>query len=81
VSYDLWREDIASLEAITQHDGARELVLHMAASAEAPLPGSAPALADEDLDPATREALADLASDRSFLLAVEDYVHRTARAH
>jgi hypothetical protein len=36
---------------------------------------------DEDLDEETKGSLSELARDSSFLLAVEDYVHRTQRLH
>ena len=36
---------------------------------------------DQDLDAETKGTLAELASDRSFLHAVEDYVHRTKALH
>ena len=36
---------------------------------------------DDDLDEETKGTLSELARDSSFLLAVEDYVHRTQRLH
>ena len=36
---------------------------------------------DQDLDQETKVTLAELASDSSFLHAVEDYVHRTTALH
>jgi hypothetical protein len=36
---------------------------------------------DEDLDDETKGTLEELAKDNSFLLAVEDYVHRTEQLH
>jgi hypothetical protein len=36
---------------------------------------------DRDLDTETKETLAELASDESFLHAVEDYVRRTRALH
>ena len=32
---------------------------------------------DDELDDRTKAAIAEIASDEQFLLAVEDYVHRT----
>ena len=36
---------------------------------------------DRELDDHTKETLAELACDGSFLHAVEDYVHRTRALH
>ena len=36
---------------------------------------------DDDLDDDTKGTLTELAQDRSFLLAVEDYLQRTQRFH
>jgi hypothetical protein len=46
------------------------------------LPGFLAQLAhDDDLDDATKGQLAELASDRAFLLAVEEYLRKTQRFH
>jgi hypothetical protein len=79
----LWLQDIESLEAISQDDDTRRLFLRMA---ELSRTGSlAPFLvelaADDDLDDHTKGTLAELAQDESFLLAVEDYCHRTRTLH
>jgi hypothetical protein len=78
-----WLEDIEALEAISQDDETRRLVLRMAAMArEGTLrPFIADLRHDEGLDTATRAALAEIASDEGFLCAVEDYVARTRRLH
>jgi hypothetical protein len=36
---------------------------------------------DDELDDATKGAITEIAGDASFLLAVEDYVHRTRLVH
>ena len=78
-----WHHDLESLEAISQDDLTRGVVLRMAALSQA---GSlAPflvELADDcELDDATKISLQEIASDPAFLLAVEDYVHRTEILH
>ncbi|MBV8079685.1 MAG: hypothetical protein JO186_04840 [Actinobacteria bacterium] len=80
---ELWLRDLESLEAITQDDGTRDLVLRMA---ELSKTGNlAPFLfeldCDQDLDAATKATFAELARDEVFLHAVEDYVHRTRDLH
>jgi hypothetical protein len=79
----LWLQDLESLEAISQDDGTRDLVLRMAH-----LSGTgnlAPFLVelhdDQDLDPATKATCTELANDAWFLHLVEDYVHRTRALH
>jgi hypothetical protein len=36
---------------------------------------------DDDLDDSTKGTIAEIANDRNFLLAVEDYVRRTRLVH
>jgi hypothetical protein len=36
---------------------------------------------DDELDDETKGTLRELAKDNSFLLVVEDYLHRTQRLH
>jgi hypothetical protein len=79
----LWLQDIESLEAISQNDDARQIFLRMAAMTQ---DGQLRSFLfelerDEDLDDATKGTLTELAQDRSFLLAVEDYLQRTQRIH
>jgi hypothetical protein len=79
----LWLQDLESLEAISQDDQTRDLVLRMA---ELSRTGNlAPFLheldCDRDLDAATKATFAELARDATFLNAVEDYVHRTRSFH
>jgi hypothetical protein len=75
--------NLESFEAIKQDDVTRDLVLRMSALSQAGKLG--PFLFevahDDDLDDATKGRLAELAHDESFLLAVEDYVRRTAIVH
>jgi len=79
----LWLQDIESLEAISQDADTRNLFLRMAhMSQEGRLKPFLRELEDDqDLDQETKVTLAELASDRQFLHAVEDYVHRTQALH
>ena len=78
-----WLQDLESLEAISQNADARRIFLRMAAmSHDGRLPNFIAELAsDEDLDDQTKGHLTELASDRTFLLAVEEYLRRTQRIH
>jgi hypothetical protein len=78
-----WLQDLESLEAISQNADARRIFLRMAAmSHDGRLPSFIAQLAsDEELDDVTKNHLAELANDRSFLLAVEEYLRRTHRIH
>lgn len=78
-----WLQDLESLEAISQDDLTRALFLKMASlSQENRLkPFLVELQDDEELDEGTKDLLAELAEDRTFLLAVEDYVHRTQIIH
>jgi hypothetical protein len=78
-----WHQNLEGFEAISQDDLMRDLVLRMSALSQS---GSlAPFLVelahDGDLDDATKITLQEIASDPAFLLAVEDYVHRTEILH
>ena len=79
----LWLQELESLEAISQDADARRIFLKMAAmSHEGRLPNFLDQLAhDRELDDVTKGQLTELASDRSFLLAVEEYLRRTQRFH
>ena len=79
----LWLQDLECLEEISQNDDARKIFLRMAALAHAGrLPNFLAELAhDDELDDTTKGQLAELASDRSFLLAVEEYLRKTQRVH
>ena len=78
-----WLQDLESLEAISQDDDARRIFLRMAALTQNGGLGSflSELARDQDLDDATKGTLTELASDTSFLLAVEDYLRRTQRIH
>jgi hypothetical protein len=81
--HGLWLQDIESLEAISQNHEARRIFLKMAALQQAGrLPNFLAELAsDDELDDATKGQLTELASDESFLLAVEEYLRKTQRIH
>jgi hypothetical protein len=76
-------ENLESFEAINQDDITRTVVLRMSALSQAGKLG--PFLVelahDSDLDDLTKGTLVEIATDPSFLLAVEDYLHRTEIAH
>ena len=80
---NLWLQDIESLEAITQDESTRRIFLRMAAMSQAGRLGQFlhELNADADLDADTKGTLTELASDSSFLLAVEDYMRKTHRFH
>jgi hypothetical protein len=80
---DAWLQDLESLEAISQDDGTRRIFLKMAAMSQA---GRVPTLLaeialDRELDDLTKLQLTELAQDRVFLLAVDEYTRRTQRLH
>ncbi len=79
----LWLHDLESLEAISQDDDTRRIFLRMAAmSHDGRLPGFLAELQrDDELDDQTKDHLTELANDRPFLLAVEDYLRRTSHFH
>jgi hypothetical protein len=79
----LWLQDLESLEAISQDDDAREIFLRMAAMSQT---GRTSTLVteiarDDDLDDEMKGTLTELARDRAFLLAVEEYLEQTRRIH
>jgi hypothetical protein len=78
-----WLQDLESLEAISQDDDARQIFLRMAALSQT---GRTNTLVteiarDDDLDDEMKGTLTELARDRSFLLAFEDYLEQTRRIH
>ena len=75
--------DLELLESISRHDETRDLFLRMASLARAGrlAPFLAELVRDEEIDPETGAAFAELATDDGFLAVVEDYVHRTRRLH
>jgi hypothetical protein len=78
-----WLEDIEAFEAISQDADTRRIVLRMSAlSRDGSLPTFLNELARErGLDDETKSQVFELASDRAFLLAVEEYLRRTDRVH
>jgi hypothetical protein len=79
----LWLQDLESLEAISQDDDARQIFLRMAAMSQTGRTSSlvTEIARDDDLDDEMKGTLTELARDRSFLLAVEDYLEQTRRIH
>jgi hypothetical protein len=79
----VWLQDIEAFERVSQDKVACRLVLRLAQlSREGRLaPFVSEVVRDPDFDQATREAIAELAEDEGFLLAVEDYLGRTAVQH
>ena len=78
-----WLQDLESLEAISQDDLTRALFLKMASLSQEDrlTPFLVELQHDDELDESTKGLLAEIAEDPTFLLAVEDYVHRTQVAH
>ncbi len=78
-----WLVDIESFERVSQDDDSRRLVLRLAQlSRERRLAPFVTEVAhDQELDEETRCAIAELAEDETFLLAVEDYLGRTRIYH
>ena len=78
-----WHQDLESLEAISQDDITRDLVLRMSAMSQDGSLG--PFLfelsRDSELDDMTKSTIAEIAQDPEFLLAVEDYLNRTEILH
>jgi len=79
----LWLQDIETLEEITQDERARVLFLRMAALRRAGRTSSflVELAGDPEVDDDVKGSLAEIAQDADFLLALEDYVHRTRRVH
>jgi hypothetical protein len=80
---NLWLQDLESLEAISQDDDARQIFLRMAAMSQTGRTNSlvTEIARDDDLDDEMKGTLTELARDRSFLLAFEDYLEQTRRIH
>jgi hypothetical protein len=75
--------DIEPLETISQDEQARTLFLRMAELQRAGRMSSFLAeLADDpDVDDDVKGSLSEIAQDTDFLLALEEYVHRTRHIH
>jgi hypothetical protein len=78
-----WLVDIESFEQVSQDEGSRSLVLRLARLLrEGRLAPFVTSVAeDPGFDEDTRSAIAELADDATFLLAVEDYLDRTRVVH
>ena len=78
-----WHENLESLEAIKQDELTRDVVLRMSALSQAGKlrPFLVELAQDAELDEMTKGTLAEIAEDPSFLLTVEDYLHRTEIFH
>jgi len=75
-------DDIEAFEAVSQDVAACRILLRMSALSKSGLiPRFLEELAREPgIDDETKGQLAEIAHDRSFLLAVEEYLRRTHRA-
>jgi glycogen debranching enzyme len=78
-----WLQDLESVEAITRRDDARKIFLRMAALSRS---GRMPSFLaeiehDQELGETTKGHAVELPRDRSFLVAVEEYLRRTERLH
>ena len=80
---ELWFNDLEGLEAINQDEGTRDLILRLAALSRGGRLGTfVSAVKDDDeLDRSTKDHVLELASDETFLLAVEDYLRRCRLYH
>ena len=78
-----WLQDIESFERVSQDAFASSLVLRLAQlSREGKLaPFVTEVVESGELDEDTRTAITELAEDESFLMAMEDYLGRTAVQH
>jgi len=79
----IWMQELECFEAISQNADARKIFLRMASLTHAgKMPSFLAELAyDDEIDDQTKGQLAELAADRSFLLAVEEYLRTTQRVH
>jgi hypothetical protein len=75
--------DLEHLEAINQDEATRQIVLRLAGLARGGrLPGFIATVDhDPELDDETKRDVLELARNESFLLAAEDYLRATRRAH
>jgi hypothetical protein len=79
----LWVQDLESMEAINQDADVRQLVLRMAGLARGGRLGGfiAAVGSDTELDDETKATVLELAKDKTFLLAAEDYLRACAFMH
>ena len=78
-----WLEDLESLEAISQDAEARTIFSRMAAMSQEGRLGTflVELAGTPELDEFTKGTLSEIARDEAFLLAVDDYLHRTQVLH
>ena len=77
-----YTHDLEALEIVSQNELACEVFLRLARLTPGAGVGSFLAeLVDSGIDPDTQELFAEVACDRVFLLALDDYVHRTRTLH
>jgi hypothetical protein len=76
-------DDLEALETVSQNIEARELFLRMAhLSGTGALNRFLSELsASEEIDAETKALFAEVAQDRTFLLALDEYVHLTRLLH
>jgi hypothetical protein len=76
-------DDLETLETVSQNAAARELFLRMAHLCGAgALNRFLYELSEsEEIDPDTKAALTEVARDRTFLLALDEYVRLTRSLH
>ena len=78
-----WLDDLESLEAISQDAEARTIFSRMAAMSQEGRLGTflVELAGTQELDDFTKGTLSEIARDEAFLLAVDDYLHRTQVLH
>ena len=78
-----WLEDLESLEAISQDAEARTIFSRMAEMSQQGRLGTflIELAGTPELDDFTKGTLSEIARDEAFLLAVDDYLHRTQVLH
>ena len=78
-----WLQDIESLEEISQDEETRQIFLNLAAMQQTGRISTFIVELEHDpaIDEATKGTLTELAQDRAFLQAVEEYCHRTLVEH
>jgi len=78
-----WLEDLESLEAISQDAEARAIFSRMATMSQEGRLGTflVELAGTPELDDFTKGTLSEIARDEAFLLAVDDYLHRTQVLH
>lgn len=76
-------DDLEVLESVSQNEEACDLFLRMAHLSQAgELNHFLSELSrNEEIDPETKAVFAEVAQDRTFLRALDDYVHGTRRLH